>query len=180
MLYAYAFRLFLDFSGYSDIAIGIGILFGLKLPENFDRPYLKDNITTFWQSWHMTLSTWARNYVFTPLSRIMMGRPRKPSPVVVVLVTQVATMVAIGLWHGITLNFVIWGLWHGIGLWVHKIYTDRTRVFYQNLNEHPRLRSLAHWVGILLTFHFVVLGWVWFALPTPELSIAVLRRMFGG
>jgi alginate O-acetyltransferase complex protein AlgI len=180
MLYAYSFRLFLDFSGYSDIAIGIGILYGIKLPENFDRPYLKDNITAFWQSWHMTLSTWARNYVFTPLSRIMMGRPNKPSPVVVVLVTQVATMVAIGLWHGITLNFVLWGLWHGIGLWIHKLYTDRTRVFYQGLAERPRLRTAVHWAGIFLTFHFVVLGWVWFALPTTDLSLTVFRRLFGG
>ena len=69
LLYAYAIRLCFDFSGYSDIAIGLGRLFGINLPENFDRPYIKSNITTFWQSWHMTLSAWARFYVFTPLSR---------------------------------------------------------------------------------------------------------------
>ncbi|MEP7289829.1 MAG: MBOAT family O-acyltransferase, partial [Chloroflexota bacterium] len=180
LLYAYAFRIFFDFSGYSDIAIGLGRLFGINLPENFDRPYLKDNITAFWQSWHMTLSNWARSYVFTPLSRALMSRPQKPSTTVVVLVTQVATMVAIGLWHGITLNFVIWGIWHGIGLWVHKLYTDRTRVFYQNLNERPQLRRAANWIGVLLTFHFVALGWVFFALPDTTLSLNVLRRLFGG
>jgi D-alanyl-lipoteichoic acid acyltransferase DltB (MBOAT superfamily) len=179
LLYAFAFRIYFDFSGYSDIAIGIGRLFAINLPENFDRPYLKDNITAFWQSWHMTLSTWARFYVFTPLSRVLMNRPRKPSPTVVVLVTQVATMVVIGLWHDITLNFVIWGLWHGIGLWLHKLFTDRTRVFYQNLNERPRLRRAASWAGILLTFHYVALGWVWFALPEPTLSLDVLKRLFG-
>ncbi len=180
LLYAYTFRIYFDFSGYSDIAIGLGVLFGITLPENFDRPYLKNSITAFWQSWHITLSTWVRSYVFTPLSRVLMNRPRKPSPVVVVLVTQVTTMVVIGLWHGITLNFVLWGLWHGIGLWVHKLFTDRTRTFYQGLNEKPLLRRAANWTGILLTFHFVALGWVFFALPDTALSFSVLRRLFGG
>jgi len=180
LVYAYAFRIYFDFSGYSDIAIGLGRLFGINLPENFDRPYLKDNITAFWQSWHMTLSNWVRSYVFTPLSRWLLNRPNKPSPTVVVLTTQVATMVAIGLWHGITVNFVIWGVWHGLGLFVHKLFTDRTRTFYQNLNERPRLRRAASWAGILLTFHFVALGWVWFALPDTATSLSVLRRLFGG
>jgi D-alanyl-lipoteichoic acid acyltransferase DltB (MBOAT superfamily) len=180
LLYAYTFRIYFDFSGYSDIAIGLGRLFGVNLPENFDRPYLKDNITAFWQSWHITLSTWVRFYVFTPLSRVLLSRPRKPSPTVVVLVTQLATMVAIGLWHGITLNFVIWGVWHGLGLFVHKLFTDRTRTFYQNLSQRPRLRRAASWGGILLTFHFVALGWVWFALPDTATSVSVLRRLFGG
>jgi D-alanyl-lipoteichoic acid acyltransferase DltB (MBOAT superfamily) len=178
LLYAYAFRIFFDFSGYSDIAIGLGRLFGINLPENFDRPYLKENITTFWQSWHMTLSTWARNYVFTPLTRAIMTRPNKPSNNTIVLITQVTTMVAIGLWHGMTLNFVLWGVWHGIGLWIHKLYTDRTRVFYQGLQ--PSQRRVANWIGILLTFHFVALGWVFFALPDTALSLSVLRRLFGG
>ncbi len=181
LLYAYAIRLWLDFSGYSDIAIGLGRLFGINLPENFDRPYLKSNITTFWQSWHMTLSGWARFYVFTPLSRFLMGQPRKPSAAVVVLVTQVATMMVIGLWHGITLNFVIWGVWHGIGLWVHKLYTDRTRVFYQELKDKPPIYQQAINIGAtLLTFHFVALGWVWFALPDVGTSLNVLRRLLGG
>ncbi len=180
LLYAYTFRIYFDFAGYSDIAIGLGILFGINLPENFDRPYLKDNITAFWQSWHITLSNWARFYVFTPLSRALMSRPRKPSPTVIVLVGQVATMVTIGLWHGMTPNFVIWGVWHAVGLWVHKLYTDRTRTFYQNLNERPRLRRALNWGSTLLTFHFVALGWVWFALPDVATSWNVLTRLFGG
>jgi len=181
LLYAYAIRLWLDFSGYSDIAIGLGRLFGINLPENFDRPYLKSNITTFWQSWHITLSAWARFYVFTPLSRYLMGQSRKPSATMVVLITQVATMVVIGLWHGFTLNFVIWGVWHGIGLWVHKLYTDRTRAFYQALKDRPPIYQRAISAGAtLLTFHFVALGWVWFALPDAGTSLYVLRRLFGG
>lgn len=178
LLYAYSLRIFFDFSGYSDIAIGIGRLYGINLPENFDRPYLKDNITTFWQSWHMTLSTWARNYVFTPLSRTLMGNRVKLAPNMIVLIAQVATMVTIGLWHGITLNFVLWGLWHGIGLWIHKLYTDRTRAYYQGLE--PQQRRIANWIGVLITFHFVALGWLWFALPTPALTLTAFRRLFGG
>jgi alginate O-acetyltransferase complex protein AlgI len=180
LLYAYSLRLFFDFSGYSDIAIGLGRLFSINLPENFDRPYLKTNITAFWQSWHITLSTWARFYVFTPLSRYLMGRPRKPSANLVVLICQAATMVVIGLWHGITPNFVIWGLWHGIGLWLHKLYTDRTRTYYQTLSGRPRLRRAISWGATLLTFHYVALGWVWFALPDVNISLNVLRKLFGG
>ena len=97
-----------------------------------------------------------------------------------VLITQVATMVTIGLWHGITLNFVIWGLWHGIGLWIHKLYTDRTRTYYLSLKERPRLQRLISIGATLITFHFVALGWVWFALPDVSTSWNVLARLFGG
>jgi D-alanyl-lipoteichoic acid acyltransferase DltB (MBOAT superfamily) len=177
-LYAYAFMLFFDFSGYSDIAIGIGRLYGVSLPENFDRPYLKSSITAFWQSWHITLSTWARFYVFTPLSRVLIKR--KTPTDLAVLITQVATMLVIGLWHGITLNFIMWGVWHGVGLWIHKLYTDRTRLWYLTLKQNPQGYRAAEIVGVLLTFHFVLLGWVWFALPSFDLSLAVFRRLFGG
>lgn len=179
LLYGYALRLFFDFSGYSDIAIGLGILFGIKLPENFDRPYLKTNITAFWQSWHITLSNWARFYVFTPFSRTLMTRPRKPPTWVIVLAAQATTMVVIGLWHGVTLNFLIWGLWHGAGLFIHKQWSDRTRKWYRGLKEQPaRLRawSVAGW---FITFHYVVIGWVWFALPQTEQSVRVLAGLFG-
>ena len=179
LLYAFAFRLYFDFSGYTDIAIGIGRLYGINLPENFNLPYLKRNITLFWQSWHMTLSTWARLYVFTPLSRALLMRQPRPSPALVVLLSQVATMLVIGLWHGITANFALWGMWHAVGLFAHKQYTDRTRAFYQRLESRPALRRLAAAGGILVTFHFVALGWVWFALPDPALSARVLARLFG-
>ncbi len=143
LVYGYALRLFLDFSGYTDIAIGLGILFGIKLPENFDRPYLKTTITAFWQSWHITLSNWARFYIFTPLSRTLLRRQPKPSPVLIVLSTQLATMLVIALWHGVALNFIIWGVWHGLALFVHKLWSDRTRPWYRRLNEYPtRKRAL--------------------------------------
>jgi D-alanyl-lipoteichoic acid acyltransferase DltB (MBOAT superfamily) len=179
MLYAYAFQLYFDFSGYSDIAIGIGQLFGIKLPENFNQPYLKRNITLFWQSWHMTLSQWVRFYVFMPLSRFLLMRKRKPSPIVLALIGQMATMLVIGLWHGVTWGFVVWGLWHGVGLFIHKLWSDYTRPFYVALREHPRLEWLISGAGTVFTFHFAVLGWVWFALPQIGMSWDVFGRLFG-
>jgi len=177
MLYAYAFRLYFDFSGYSDIAIGIGQLYGIKLPENFNQPYLKRNITTFWQSWHITLSNWVRFYVFSPLSRSLIRR--KYSQARIVLIGQTATMIIIGLWHGVTGHFVIWGIWHALGLYIHKLYSDRTRQFYVDLRDRPRLSRAIEIGGIVLTFHFVLLGWVWFALPDLTASWDVFTRLFG-
>lgn len=175
LLYGYALRLFFDFSGYSDIAIGIGILFGVKLPENFDRPYLKTNLAAFWQSWHMTLSSWARFYVFSPLSRALLMR--KVKPVHVVFITQMATMLVIGLWHGVTLNFLIWGAWHGLGLFIHKQWTDRTRARYMRLGDRQKRAVMV--VSWFVTFHYVVIGWVWFALPGVGESARVLARLVG-
>jgi alginate O-acetyltransferase complex protein AlgI len=179
LLYGYALRLFFDFSGYSDIAIGIGILFGIKLPENFNRPYLKSDIASFWQSWHITLSNWARFYVFSPLSRVLLTRQPKPSPTLVVLSTQLTTMIVIGLWHGVTWNFLIWGAWHGIGLFVHKQWSDRTRKWYLSLRDKPgqkRAWTLFSW---FIAFHFVTLGWVWFALLEMGQSLRVFAGLFG-
>jgi len=179
LLYGYALRLYFDFAGYTDIAIGLGLLFGIRLPENFERPYLKTNITTFWQSWHMTLSNWARFYVFTPLSRSLLRRKPRPSPTLIVLVAQLATMITIGLWHGITWTFFIWGLWHGVGLFIHKQWSDRTRQWYRGLAEKPgqkRAWALFSW---FVTFQFVVLGWVWFLLPDVGLALETFGKLFG-
>ncbi|MDX2160046.1 MAG: MBOAT family O-acyltransferase [bacterium] len=178
MLYAYAFRLFFDFSGYTDIAVGIGILFGITLPENFDRPYTKPNITSFWQSWHATLSAWARAYIYSPLSRRFL-KQKKLSNDAIVLVCSVATMVVIGLWHGITLPFLMWGLWHGVGLAVHKYWSDRTRTWYRGLKDKPGQARLWRIAGVLLTFHFVLLGWVWFAMPDMDTAVRTFGRLFG-
>jgi alginate O-acetyltransferase complex protein AlgI len=180
LLYAYAFRLYFDFSGYTDIAIGIGMLYGINLPENFDRPYLKHNITLFWQSWHITLSSWVRFYVFSPLSRAMLTRQRKPPTWVILLTAHLITMILIGLWHDVTGPFLMWGIWHGIALFLHKQWSDRTRRWYQQLKTRPwRLRAW-HTFGLILTFHYVTLGWVWFALPDLGLAFATVLRLFGG
>lgn len=179
LLYGYALRLYFDFAGYTDMAIGLGLLFGVRLPENFDRPYLKNNLTTFWQSWHMTLSHWARFYVFTPLSRALLRRKPRPSPILIVLVAQLATMITIGLWHGVTWTFLIWGLWHGLGLFVHKQWSDRTRLWYRTLAEKPGQKRAWTLFGWFVTFHFVVLGWVWFLLPDVTTAVTTFGKLFG-
>ena len=179
LLYGYGLRLFLDFAGYTDIAIGIGILFGVKLPENFDRPYLKSNITAFWQSWHITLGSWVRFYIFTPLSRWLLRKTWRPSNPVIVLTAQLSTMAVIGLWHGITWNFFIWGIWHGLGLFAHKMWSDNTRGWHRNLAVHPRRKKTWTFISWFLTFNFVILGWVWFALPSVRLSLDTFGHLFG-
>ncbi len=178
LLYGYALRLYFDFSGYTDIAIGLGIMFGITLPANFRRPYLQPSITAFWQSWHMTLSNWARFYVFSPFSRWMLMRQHKPPSSLIVLIAQLATMITIGLWHGVTWNFLIWGVWHGLGLWIHKQWSDRTRRWYRGLNDQPRRKRAWTILSWFITLQFVMLGWVWFALPI-DLAVPTFGKLFG-
>jgi D-alanyl-lipoteichoic acid acyltransferase DltB (MBOAT superfamily) len=179
LLYAYAFQILFDFSGYTDIAIGLGGIMGIRLPENFNQPYLKPSLTQFWNNWHMSLTQWFRTYFFNPLTRAMRSA-QKPAPVwLVILVTQLSTMVLIGLWHGITLNFVAWGLWHGVGMFVNNRWSDWTRPSNARLQEHRNLHLATRIFSTVLTFHYVVLGWVWFALPSMNLSLQTFSRLFG-
>ncbi len=181
MLYAYAFRIFLDFSGYSDIAIGLGRLAGFAVPENFDSPYLKPTLTAFWNSWHMTLAYWFRTYYFHPVSRALVRTKQLKLPTgAMIAFTQITTMILIGLWHQISLPFVIWGAWHGVGLFVHNRWAARTRQRAITLETRPCLKRLVDGIGVLVVFHFVTLGWVWFALPTVDQGWRVFVRLFGG
>jgi D-alanyl-lipoteichoic acid acyltransferase DltB (MBOAT superfamily) len=177
LVYAYAWRLYLDFGGYTDIALGLGRWFGLRLPENFDRPYTRQNLTLFWNSWHITLAQWFRAYVFNPLTRALRARPLPAW--LIIFIGQFTIMVLIGLWHGVTWNFVGWGVWHAVGLFVHNRGAVFTTPRAARLDRRPRLKRAAHWLGVAVTFHFVALGWVWFALPTLDLSLSVLGRLFG-
>ncbi|HTX90150.1 MAG TPA: MBOAT family O-acyltransferase [Anaerolineales bacterium] len=177
LLYAYAFQIYFDFSGYTDIAIGLGRLMGIRLPENFKAPYLKPNLTQFWNNWHMTLTQWIRAYFFNPITRALRST-KKPLPMaVIIFITQVSTMLLIGLWHGITLNFVFWGLWHGLGLFIHNRWSELTKARFAALS--PAWQKGLNVGGTLLTFHFVALGWVFFALPEPASSVHFLRVLFG-
>jgi D-alanyl-lipoteichoic acid acyltransferase DltB (MBOAT superfamily) len=178
LLYAYAFNIYFDFSGYTDIAIGLGKLMGITLPENFDRPYLKQNLTAFWNSWHMTLAQWFRSYFFNPLTRSMRSARRIPVGGII-LIGQLSTMVLIGLWHGATWNYLIWGAWHGLGLFIHNRWYEWTRSRTSAGNAPAWLARAGQVGGVLLTFHFVALGWVWFALPDPSLAVQVLGKLFG-
>lgn len=176
-LYAYAFQIYFDFSGYTDIAIGIAQLVGIKLPENFLAPYTKPNLTQFWSSWHITLTQWIRSYFFNPFNRWIRGYKSIPAWTMILL-GQLATMLLIGLWHGITWNFILWGAWHGLGLFLQNRWGDfaKTRIIVTG----PRVQTALQVGGILLTFHFVALGWVFFALSQPGLSAQVLLKLFGG
>jgi alginate O-acetyltransferase complex protein AlgI len=178
-LYAYALRIYFDFSGYTDVAIGMGRLLGIRLPENFAAPYLKSNLTQFWNSWHMTLTQWFRSYVFNPLTRRMRASAR-PAPVwLVVLVGQLTTMLLIGLWHGIAWNFAAWGLWHGFGLFIHNRWTDFTRNRMPAWTESRWGRMATRGLGVFLTFNFVALGWLFFVLSSLSLSWQTMLRLFG-
>ena len=174
--YAYAFQIYFDFSGYTDIAIGTARLAGINLPENFAAPYLKPNLAQFWNSWHITLTQWIRSYFFNPFNRWLRGFRSMP-PWTMLLIGQLSTMLLIGLWHGITVNFVLWGLWHGFGLFVQNRWSDfaKRRFHITDTRQQTALKL----GGIFLTFNFVALGWVFFALTGPGLSWMVFRKLFG-
>lgn len=171
LLIAYSLRIYFDFAGYTHVAIGLGMLFGVRLPENFNRPYLKPNLTAFWNSWHITLAQWFRAYYFNPLARWLRGR-RWPVWLIILL-AQLSTMALIGLWHGITLNFLIWGLWHGAGLFAHNRWVE-----FQKGRASPAGRW-AQWAGVAATFAFVTIGWVWFAVPGSEQATHILAVLMG-
>jgi D-alanyl-lipoteichoic acid acyltransferase DltB (MBOAT superfamily) len=178
-LYAYAFRIFFDFSGYTDIAIGMGRLMGVRLPENFTAPYLKPSLTQFWNSWHITLTQWFRAYFFNPLTRALRSSKRPLPMWLTILAAQLSTMVLIGLWHGITPGFVLWGAWHGLGLFINNRWSDFTRTRSPAWLRAPRVALAAQVLGVLITFHYVTLGWIFFSLSTPALDWLAFRKLFG-
>ncbi len=173
-LFAYSFYLYTDFASYTSIAIGFGWLAGLKLPENFDRPYLSPSISLFWQRWHITLSTWLRDYIFFPLARALRARAGNRFRAPIQLLCHLTTMGAAGLWHGLSSGFVMWGLWHGLGLFVNGQLTRPTRLG-QPSNTRTRARTVA---GIAVTYLFVTLGWVFFAADLPT-ALRIFARLFG-
>lgn len=180
LLYAFSFQLYFDFSGYTDVAIGVARLAGIRLPENFQRPYLQPNLTAFWNSWHMTLTQWLRAYVFNPMTRGLRSARRPWPTALILLIGQLTTMVLIGLWHGIGWGFLIWGAWHGLGLFVQNRWSTWMRGASGRWWSRPAARRVAAGIGILLTFHFVSLGWVWFTLTDPGQAGRTFLRLFGG
>lgn len=150
-IYGYGLQIYCDFSGYTDIAIGIGLIFGFRLPVNFNSPYKAVNVSDFWKRWHISLSRWLRDYLYIPLGGNRKGKVRT-------WINLMITMLLGGLWHGASLRFIIWGGLHGIGLIV-----DRIRVsLFGNRVEHNALTRAA---GIFLTFNFVSFCWIFFRAP---------------
>lgn len=178
LLYAYLFRIFLDFSGYVDIAVGLGRLLGIEVPENFDRPLRKSNLTTFWNSWHITLATWFRAYYFHPVSRAMLRRWKRIPMAAIIAFCQVTTMVLIGLWHSITLNFLLWGLMHGLGLFIHNRWVAFTRNRLAWIQERRVLKAAVTAASTALTIQFFAVSLVWLAVPDFPTAATVLTRLF--
>jgi len=158
-VYAYAFQIYFDFSGYTDMALGLAMLFGFSLPENFDRPYLASGPRDFWRRWHISLSTWLRDYLYVPLG----GNRRGPARTYVNLFI---TMLLGGLWHGAAWTFVLWGGYHGVLLATERL------LFRGRAAGLPGRVPLV--VKRLLTFHLVCLGWVIFRAPSLPVAGAVL------
>ncbi|HEX2696787.1 MAG TPA: MBOAT family O-acyltransferase, partial [Anaerolineales bacterium] len=178
-LYAYALRIYFDFSGYTDIAIGMGRLMGIRLPENFAAPYLKPNLTQFWNSWHMTLTQWFRTYFFNPLTRALRSAEQSLPVWLIIFVTQISTMVLIGLWHGVTAGFALWGLWHGLGLFIQNRWSELVRNRMPVWTQTRGGQLAMNVIGVFLTFNFVALGWLFFTLSTPAIAWQAMLKLFG-
>ncbi len=155
----YALQLYFDFSGYSDIAVGLGLLLGVRLPQNFASPYKADSVGQFWRRWHMSLAAWFRDYVYIPLGGSRRGLPRT-------LVNLMVVMALVGLWHGPAWTFVLWGALHGAYLVVGRIW-------------HATGREMWTWLGRSLTFAAVVVAWALFRASSLAQAGEVLAAMAG-
>lgn len=161
-VYGYAFQIYFDFSAYSDIAIGSALLFGYRMPENFNAPYVARNLQEFWHRWHMTLSTWLRDYLYIPLGGSR-GTPWQTYRNLMI------TMLLGGLWHGASWTFVVWGLLHGVGL-------AFTRMWQRAYGSEPG----ASWQRLLttfLTFQYVCLAWIFFRAPDFTVAMSLLSQL---
>jgi alginate O-acetyltransferase complex protein AlgI len=158
---AYAFQIYFDFSGYSDMAIGLGRMFGFVIPENFRSPYLSESITEFWRRWHISLSTWLRDYLYLPLGGNRKG-PRRT------YVNLAVVMLLGGLWHGAAWQFVMWGGYHGSLLAYERWMGKKTPYSWL-----PRPARVA------VTFMLVLFSWVLFRSPTLGHAVSYLGAMFG-
>jgi D-alanyl-lipoteichoic acid acyltransferase DltB (MBOAT superfamily) len=177
-IYGYAVQIYADFSGYTDMAIGIALLLGISFPQNFDRPYSAASLQDFWRRWHMTLSRWLRDYLYIPLGGSRHGSRQTYRNLLL-------TMTLGGLWHGAALTFVVWGLYHGAALCLERAVAGV-------LERRPRVRDLGLrrsrlappgrpstgmvWLGRLVTFNVVCVGWVLFRSDSLATAGEILHR----
>jgi alginate O-acetyltransferase complex protein AlgI len=157
---AYTFQIYFDFSGYSDMAIGIGRMIGFKFPENFENPYTSKSITEFWRRWHMTLGAWMKNYLYIPLggNKVKTNKRLYFNLWFVFLVS--------GLWHGAAWNFIIWGAFHGFFLVIE-------RLFLSNL-----LKKAGTAISLFYTFFITVMGWVIFRIEDYQSAYVFYKQLF--
>ena len=178
VLLLFSIKVYYDFSGYSDIAIGLGRLFRFKVPENFNKPYLKPNLVLFWQNWHMTLTSWLREYLFMPLGKLLMRSIGPNHPWFINSVCQLVTMAAVGIWHGSTMSFLIWGLYQGAGLALYRIYSDLLKKYgSEELLEWMNQSRLVYWAGAAVTFVFISIGWAFF-MYRWNTAVRIVVRLF--
>jgi alginate O-acetyltransferase complex protein AlgI len=156
---AYTFQIYFDFSGYCDMAIGIGRMLGFKFPENFNNPYISESITEFWRRWHMTLGSWMRNYLYIPLGGNQRGTGRMYVNLWIVFLIS-------GLWHGASWTFIVWGIWHGSFLVAERFILTRIT------------SKLGRTIRIITTFFVVLIGWVAFRAPSIAHLKGYIKGMF--
>ena len=162
---AYTFQLYFDFSGYSDMAIGLGLIFGFKFLENFNYPYISKSITEFWRRWHISLSTWFKEYVYIPLGGNRKGKLKTLRNLGIVFLLT-------GIWHGAAWNFVVWGIWHGFFIIIEKIINIKE---FEQKHTQKWVRFLQH---IYCIFAFLI-GWVMFRSETMSYAWQYIKNMFG-
>jgi alginate O-acetyltransferase complex protein AlgI len=177
-IYGFSAQIYCDFSGYTDMAIGLALMLGVRLPNNFLRPYAAASIVDFWRRWHITLSYWLRDYLYIPLGGNRGGRAQEVRNVVV-------TMTLGGLWHGANWTFVIWGLLHGFAVasvhWFKGLFRWPRRPTNPDRDAEPHdpgPSRLPAWAGVLLTFHFVTMLWVFFRAPSVADATRLLSAPF--
>ena len=167
---AYTFQIYFDFSGYSDMAIGLGLLFAIRLPWNFNSPYKSENMSEFWRRWHMTLSRWLRDYLYIPLGGNRHGKVRQ-------YINNFATMVLGGLWHGAHWNFLIWGALHGVYLIINQGVRAVAKFFgVLDIVETAKAIRISSWA---ITFLAAVVAWVFFRATTTSGALSMMQSMFG-
>ena len=167
-IYGYALQIYCDFSGYSDMAIGLALVMGFHFPKNFDAPYRSATITEFWRRWHISLSTWLRDYLYISLGGNRKGKGRT-------YLNLLLTMLLGGLWHGAAIRFILWGALHGVALALHKMWLQvvpGAKTLGKDMNPVMRL------LGIVFTFHLVCLGWLVFRADSMQTAGLILHQIF--
>lgn len=165
-VYGYTLQIYCDFSGYSDMAIGLALWLGFRFPQNFNSPYKSDSITNFWRRWHISLSSWLRDYLYISLGGSRKGEVRT-------YVNLIITMLLGGLWHGANWNFILWGALHGVAQAFYKFYCK-----FRGYPKKYHPTGLKRFVAIFITFHFVAFCWIFFRNATLENSFVMLNQMF--
>ncbi len=168
--YVWPLQLYADFSGLTDIAIGSGLLFGIKGPENFDRPFTASSISDYWRRWHISLTSWLKGYVFTPLRMATRGASDFG-----LVFSITVTMVAIGLWHGLTWGYFVFGVFHSGFLSVDALTARQRRSWFK---KHPSFEKAGDWLGWLLTFHLVAFALVFFRARTVSDAWSLVVHMW--